>query len=101
MNYRVDKYGLVAGIKIVYDDDDVILISSNGIIIRISADEIRECARPSKGVRLMKLGDDDKLITFTSAKKSEEDDADEETSPLPETDETDEQNDDTVEMTEE
>lgn len=100
MNYRVDKYGLVAGIKIVYDDDDVILISSNGIIIRISADEIRECARPSKGVRLMKLGDDDKLITFTSAKKSEEDDDDELTA-LPESDGNDEADAENSEMTEE
>ena len=90
MNYRVDKYGLVAGIKIVYGDDDVILISSNGIIIRISADEIRECARPSKGVRLMKLGDEDKLITFTTTKKSEDDEnSDDTVSPLPETEETD------------
>lgn len=101
MNYRVDKYGLVAGIKIVYDDDDAILISSNGIIIRISADEIRECARPSKGVRLMKLGDDDKLITFTSAKKSEEDESDVELTALPDSDENDGADAENSEMTEE
>lgn len=101
MNYRVDKYGLVAGIKIVYDDDDVILISSNGIIIRISADEIRECARPSKGVRLMKLGEEDKLITFTSAKKSEDEETDEAVSELPEDDAPDGENTENNEVTEE
>ena len=101
MNYRVDKYGLVAGIKIVYDDDDVILISSNGIIIRISADEIRECARPSKGVRLMKLGEEDKLITFTSAKKSEDEETDEAVSELPEDDAPDGENTGNNEVTEE
>ncbi len=72
INYRVEKYGDVAAIKVVYDDDDVILISEQGIIIRISADSIRECARPSKGVRLMKLSENDSVITLTLAKKSGE-----------------------------
>lgn len=72
LNYRVEKYGDVAAVKVVYDDDDVILISENGIIIRISASDIRECSRPSKGVRLMKLSDTDKVITLTLAKKAEE-----------------------------
>lgn len=72
LNYRVEKYGDVAAVNVVYDDDDVILISENGIIIRISASDIRECSRPSKGVRLMKLSDTDKVITLTLAKKAEE-----------------------------
>ncbi|MBO5396912.1 MAG: DNA gyrase subunit A [Clostridia bacterium] len=72
INYRVDKYGDVAAIKVVYDDDDVILISEQGIIIRIASESIRECARPSKGVRLMKLGEGDSVITLTLAKKSGE-----------------------------
>lgn len=74
LNYRVEKYGDVAAVKVVYDDDDVILISENGIIIRISASDIRECSRPSKGVRLMKLSDTDKVITLTLAKKAEDTD---------------------------
>ncbi len=72
INYRVSKYGDVAAIKVVYDDDDVILISEQGIIIRISAESIRECARPSKGVRLMKLGEADSVITLTLAKNNGE-----------------------------
>ena len=56
----------------VYDDDDVILISEQGIIIRIAADSIRECARPSKGVRLMRLAENDSVITLTLAKNSGE-----------------------------
>ncbi len=72
INYRVDKYGDVAAIKVVYDDDDVILISEQGIIIRIASESIRECARPSKGVRLMKLSESDSVITLTLAKKSGE-----------------------------
>ncbi len=72
INYRVDKYGDVAAIKVVYEDDDVILISEQGIIIRIASESIRECARPSKGVRLMKLSENDSVITLTLAKKSGE-----------------------------
>lgn len=72
INYRVGKYGDVAAIKVVYDDDDVILISEQGIIIRISAESIRECARPSKGVRLMKLSENDCVTTLTLAKNSGE-----------------------------
>ena len=72
INYRTSKYGDVAAIKVVYDDDDVILISEQGIIIRISAESIRECARPSKGVRLMKIAEGDSVITLTSAKSNGE-----------------------------
>ena len=75
INYRVEKYGDVAAIKVVYDDDDVILISEQGIIIRITAESIRECARPSKGVRLMKLSENDSVITLTLAKRSAEEEA--------------------------
>ncbi len=72
INYRIAKYGDVAAIKVVYEDDDVILISEQGIIIRISAESIRECARPSKGVRLMRLSENDSVITMTLAKNSGE-----------------------------
>ena len=80
INYRVEKYGAVASIKKVFDDDDVILISEAGIVIRLSAADIRECARPSKGVKLMRLGDVDKIITMTVTKKA---DGDGETEALP------------------
>ncbi|MBQ3537707.1 MAG: DNA gyrase subunit A [Clostridia bacterium] len=72
INYRVAKYGDVAAIKVVYDDDDVILISEQGIIIRIAAESIRECSRPSKGVRLMRLSENDRVITLTLAKNNGE-----------------------------
>jgi len=76
MNYRTEKYGLVCAVKVVYDDEDVILISSEGLIIRLAVTDIRECARPSKGVRVMRLGENDKVITLTSTLKSEDEPAD-------------------------
>lgn len=86
MNYRVDKYGDVAAIRKVFDDDDAILITENGIMIRLSCSDIRECARPSKGVRLMRLNEGDKLTTMTITKRAEEDESEVETVALPEDD---------------
>ena len=75
LNYHVDKYGDVAAIKVVDLDEDIILISSDGIIIRIKADSIRICARPSKGVRVMKItGENNKVVTLARAPHEEEED---------------------------
>lgn len=72
INYHVDRFGAVAGVKVVSPEEDIILISSDGIIIRIPAADIRQCARPSKGVRVMKVQEGSKLVTLASAPKEEE-----------------------------
>ena len=72
LNYHVDKYGDIAAIKSVNLDDDIIIISSDGIIIRIQANTIRECARPSKGVRVMKVTGESKVVTIARAPHEEE-----------------------------
>ena len=72
LNYHVDKYGDVAAIKVVDLDDDVILISADGVIIRIQADSIRECARPSKGVRVMRIAEGNKVVTLARAPHEDE-----------------------------
>ncbi|MBE6820373.1 MAG: DNA gyrase subunit A [Ruminococcaceae bacterium] len=71
-NYHVAKYGDVAAIEVVDPADDLMLISSDGIIIRIAMETIRLCARPSKGVRVMKVTDDEKLITAVAVKNEGE-----------------------------
>ena len=72
-NYDVEKYGDVAAVCMVDEnEDDVILISSDGIIIRIRANEVRECARPSKGVKLMRVQDEDKVITVSHVPHEDE-----------------------------
>ena len=82
LNYHVDKYGCVAAIKVVDLTDDIILIPEVGILIRISADSIRICARPSKGVKVMRLTGADKVITLARTEHEEEETTDE----LPEND---------------
>ena len=70
-NYHVDKYGKVAAIKAVDLDDDIIIISDSGVIIRIEASSIRVCSRPSKGVIVMKTSDDSKVVTVSRAPHEE------------------------------
>lgn len=68
LNYKVsDKKGYVCGIKVVDDDDDIIMISSDGIVIRLRANDIRVMGRYATGVRLMKLKEDTHVVTFTRA----------------------------------
>ncbi len=71
-NYRTNLYGDVADIRVVDNEDDIILISSDGIIIRIPASQISIFARPSKGVRVMRVSEGERLLTI-AATPAEED----------------------------
>ena len=62
MNY---KSGGVCGIKVVDDEDDIIMISTDGIVIRIRACDISMMSRYSRGVRLMRVGEDGRVVSFT------------------------------------
>lgn len=71
-NYKVDEIrGHVCGIKIVDEDDDIILVSSDGIIIRILASDVRIMGRTAKGVRVMKVTAGAKVVAFTRAEHEE------------------------------
>lgn len=72
INYKTDRFGLVCAVREVKDDEDVILISAEGIIIRIPASEISIFSRPSKGVRVMRVGENDKVATITTAEHSDD-----------------------------
>lgn len=65
INYRTAQYGKVAMIAPVCDENDVIMISSDGIIIRTPANQISTFQRPSKGVKVMKVNDGEKLATLS------------------------------------
>lgn len=68
LNYKVsDKKGYVCGIKVVDEEDDIIMISSDGVVIRIRACDIRVMGRYATGVRLMKVKDDSRVVSFTRA----------------------------------
>ncbi len=71
INYRTAQYGKVAMIAPVNDDNDVIMISSDGIIIRTPANQISEFQRPSKGVKVMRVNDGEKIATLSVVDKIE------------------------------
>ena len=70
-NYHTEAFGNVAGIKVVDLDDDVILIASDGIIIRMQVKEIRLCRRPSKGVRVMRVEEGSRIVSLARAPHEE------------------------------
>lgn len=71
-NYKIrDDRGYVCGIRSIQTDDDVILISTDGVIIRIRANDLRVMRRTGLGVRVMKLSDEDRVVTFTRTEHDE------------------------------
>ena len=66
-----DRNGDVIGIAQVVDDDDVMLITDGGQVLRCSVDGISSMGRATQGVRVMRLGDDEKLVSI--ARLAEED----------------------------
>ncbi len=85
-----DKTGPVKAIMCVHGDEDVMMIASNGVIIRTGVEDIRVCGRASQGVRLMRLADDVKVISITRALKEDEEEAVTEVAEAVETNETEE-----------
>ena len=63
----------IIGTIILADDDEVMMISKKGIIIRFAADDISSMGRATKGVRLMNMTDDDEVVSITSIITTEED----------------------------
>lgn len=72
LNYKVSKEkGYVCGIKVVDETDDIILISLDGIVIRIRTSDIRLMGRYATGVKVMRVTGDDRVVTFTRAEHDE------------------------------
>ncbi|MBR7070811.1 MAG: DNA gyrase subunit A [Clostridia bacterium] len=63
MNYRVEKFGDVAAVLTMEGDDDLIMIASNGIIIRIYSGDLSTISRPGKGVRVMRVGEGERVLS--------------------------------------
>lgn len=72
-----DKTGLVAGIAVVDNENDVMIITDDGVIIRTGCEEIRECGRGSQGVIVMRTGEDVKVISVACTSKEEEEPSEE------------------------
>lgn len=72
-NYKnVAQKGKVCGIVSVSEDEDIMMISSDGIVIRLRVSDIHPMGRYASGVRLMKLRDDVSIVAFARAEHDEE-----------------------------
>ena len=75
-----EKTGKVVGVRAVTDEDDIMLIENGGVVIRMKASDINVYGRVTQGVRVMRLGDDAKVISIERVDREEEEVPAEETS---------------------
>ncbi len=75
-NYNItDKTGPVAAVKVVYDTDDVLVVSDDGVIIRMEAAGISELGRATQGVRIMRLSEGARVISVALTDRAESENA--------------------------
>ena len=67
-----DKTGDLAALLLVHEEEDILLITDDGTIIRTPAADVRLCGRNTQGVRVMKLQEGSKVIGVARAEKEEE-----------------------------
>ena len=83
-NYTItEKTGKVVDVKVVDDNDDVLIISNDGTIIRMAASGISTYSRATQGVRLMRTTDDSRVISIARTEKEEESEIEMETESSP------------------
>lgn len=76
MHDLTEKTGVLSGLLITERTGEIVLITSEGTLIRTDIDKVRVCGRISQGVRIMKTGEGEKVIGIASV--PEEDSAEEE-----------------------
>lgn len=72
-NYNIsEKTGKIAAVSVVDDNCDILIVASNGVVMRTPADEISVLRRTTQGVRVVKLADTVKVIDMAVTEKEEE-----------------------------
>jgi DNA gyrase subunit A len=67
-----ERNGRVVGIALVYDDDELLLISQQGKILRMAAQDVRTIGRATQGVRLIDIDPEDKVVSVARLAEKEE-----------------------------
>ena len=67
-----EKTGLLTAQLMVHPEEDILLITDDGTIIRTPVDDIRVCGRATQGVRLMRVGEGSRIVGVARAEKEEE-----------------------------
>ncbi|KQX54867.1 DNA gyrase subunit A [Paenibacillus sp. Root444D2] len=84
-----DKNGPIVGLKVVQNDEDLMIITASGTVIRTSMDGISMMGRNTQGVRLINIREDDEVGTLARVQKNEEQSENEEDGDWEETEVTD------------
>ena len=65
LTYKVaPKTGKLVGMKVVKENDEVMLINMTGVVIRLNVNEVSEQGRSTQGVKLMRIGEKDVLVSM-------------------------------------
>jgi DNA gyrase subunit A len=67
-----DRNGKVVGIAYVHEDDQLMLISQQGMILRMRAGDVRAIGRATQGVRLIGMGEGDQVVSLAKLAEKEE-----------------------------
>ncbi len=67
-----DRNGKVVALKAVHDDDEVMIVTASGIIIRMGLEEVRAIGRNTAGVRMIRLTEGDKVVAVTRLANEEQ-----------------------------
>ncbi len=73
-----ERTGLLSGIAAVHEEDDVMMITASGTIIRTAASGINLYSRSASGVIAMRIGEDDKVMNFSTVEATQDTEAPEE-----------------------
>ena len=74
INIKVnDKTGIVVGMKVINPEQEIMMITAAGIIIRIDVEGISQFGRNAQGVKLMTLNDDDKVVSLAAVQQDNTD----------------------------
>ncbi|GBC80220.1 DNA gyrase subunit A [Thermoanaerobaculum aquaticum] len=76
--HLTERTGAVAGIRHVHEDDDVLLVTAQGMLIRTRSAEIRRTGRAAQGVRLINVNGDDRVVAVAKLAEREENGGDDE-----------------------
>ena len=74
-----DKNGPLAGLMTVKGDEDLMIITNTGVMIRTSVANISQTGRSTMGVKVMRLDQDAQIVTFTTVQADEKDESETET----------------------
>ena len=78
INFKCGKYGHVVNVQSVNADDDLMIITASGMMVRISLEGITPHSRTAKGVKIMNLSDGDRIISAVPVAKAESNETNEE-----------------------